>query len=72
MVQVLLTNEGLEGGVWIPNHGLILHKFPNHVACSHLFPNHVLWENVFGAIAEYPATLATRCSRLRVYAATPS
>ena len=27
---------------------------------------------IFGAIAEYPASLATRRSRLRVYAATPS
>ena len=26
----------------------------------------------FGATAEYPASLATRRSRLRVYAATPS
>ena len=26
--------QGLEGGVWIPNHELIFRKFLNHVACS--------------------------------------
>ena len=39
--------QGLEGGVWIPNHKLIFRKFPNHVACSCYFPSHVPWENVF-------------------------
>ena len=39
--------QGLEGGVWIPNHGLFFRKFPNHEACFCHFPNHVLWENVF-------------------------
>ena len=35
--------QGLEGGVWIPNHELIFRKFPNHVGRSRYFPNHVLW-----------------------------
>ena len=45
--QLVPIEQGLEGVVWIPNHGLIFRKFPNHVACSRHFPNHVFWENVF-------------------------
>ena len=39
--RIEVYKQGLEGGVWIPNHELIFRKFPNHVACSRYFPNHV-------------------------------